>query len=59
MCIRDRNKEYTDYIINVRPEYEFQHEMLRLGHDAEVLSPQWLRDEMVWLGEEALKRYKR
>ncbi len=56
--IVEQNKEYTDYIINVRPEYEFQHEMLRLGPDAEVLSPQWLRDEMVWLNEEALKRYK-
>lgn len=56
--IVEQNKEYTDYIINVRPEYEFQHEMLRLGPDAEVLSPKWLRDEMVWLNEEALRRYK-
>lgn len=56
--IVEENKEYSDYIIIVRPEYEFQHEMLRLGSDAEVLSPQWLRDEMAWLNEEALKRYK-
>lgn len=56
--IVEENKEYSDYIIKVRPEYEFQHEMLRLGSDAEVLSPQWLRDEMVWLHQEALKRYK-
>lgn len=53
-----QNEEYSDYIINVRPEYEFQHEMLRLGQDAEVLSPKWLRVEMAWLNEEALKRYK-
>ena len=52
-----QNEEYSDYIINVRPEYEFQREMLRLGPDAEILSPQWLRDEMAWLNEEALKRY--
>lgn len=57
--IVESNIDYTDYIINVRPEYEFQHEMLRLGPDAEILSPQWLRDEMAWLNKEALKRYKR
>lgn len=57
--IVEQNKEYTDYIINVRPEYEFQREMLRLGPDAEILSPQWLRDEMAWLNEEALKRYRK
>lgn len=56
--ILENNEEYSDYIINVRPEYEFQHEMLRLRPDAEVLSPQWLREEMAWLNEEALKRYK-
>ena len=54
----EQNDDYSDYAVNVRPEYEFQRELLRLGPDAEVLSPQWLRDEMVWLNEEALKRYK-
>lgn len=52
------NQNYSDYIVNVRLEYEFQHEILRLGPDAEVLSPQWVREEMAWLNEEALKHYK-
>lgn len=52
-----RTSEYTDYHFRVRPEYEFQHELLRLGPDAEVLSPEWLRGEMRWLAEEMLKRY--
>lgn len=53
----ERNVEYTDYGFRLRPEYEFQHEILRLGPDAEVLSPQWLRDDMKWYAEESLKRY--
>lgn len=52
-----RTSEYTDYEFRLRPEYEFQHEILRLGPDAEVLSPQWLRDEMKWYAEESLQRY--
>lgn len=55
--IIERHAEYTDYGFRLRPEYEFQHEILRLGPDAEVLSPQWLRDDMIWYAEELLKRY--
>jgi hypothetical protein len=54
-----RKAEYTDYGFMLRPEYEFQHEILRLGPDAEVLSPQWLRDDMKWYAEESLKRYSK
>lgn len=49
--------DYSDYRFSLRPEYEFQHEILRLGQDAEVLSPQWLRDEMQWHAQQTLKRY--
>lgn len=55
--IIERHAEYTDYGFRLRPEYEFQHEILRLGPDAEVLSPQWLRDDMKWYAEETLKHY--
>ena len=52
-----REKEYTEYSFKLRPEYEFQHEILKMGFNAEVLSPQWLRDEMKWQAEEILKLY--
>ena len=55
--IIERHAEYTNYGFRLRPEYEFQHEILRLGPDAEVLCPQWLRDDMKWYAEELLKRY--
>ncbi len=54
----NQTSEYSDYRFHLRPEYEFQHEMLRLGPDAEVLSPQWLRDDMRWYAVELLKRYE-
>ena len=53
-----RTKEYTDYQLTLRHEYEFQHAVLSLGSDAEIISPQWLRDEIQWLGAEILKRYE-
>lgn len=52
-----RTKEYTDYELILRPEYEFQHAILALGPDAEILSPQWLREEILWLAEETANRY--
>lgn len=52
-----REKEYSEYSFKLRPEYEFQHEILKMGFNAEVLSPQWLRDEIKWQAEEILKLY--
>ena len=52
-----RTKEYTNYELNLRPEYEFQHAILALGPDAEILSPQWLREEIKWLATETARRY--
>ncbi len=53
----DHTQEYSDYQFHLRPEYEFQHEILRLGDDAEVLFPAWLRDEMRSYAEAMLQRY--
>ncbi len=53
----NHTRNYSDYQFHLRPEYEFQHEILRLGDDAEVLSPQWLRDEMREYAKAMLQRY--
>lgn len=53
-----RTQEYTDYQLTVRPEYEFQRAILSLGPEAEILSPQWLREEIQWLGAGISKRYE-
>lgn len=56
-CIHS-TAEYSDYEFRLRPEWEFQHEILRLGPDAQIISPAWLRGELRTLAEEALKRYQ-
>ncbi len=53
----DHTEDYSDYQFHLRPEYEFQHEILRLGDDAEVLSPKWLRNEMRDYAQAMLQRY--
>ncbi len=50
-------QDYSDYQFHLRPEYEFQHEILRLGDDAEILSPDWLRDEIRDYAQAMLQRY--
>lgn len=49
--------DYSDYELTLRPEYEFQHAVLALGPDAEILSPPWLREDMKFYATEILKRY--
>ncbi len=48
---------YTIYRFHLRPEFEFQRELLRMGPDAEVVSPEWLREEMKYLAQQTLERY--
>lgn len=55
--LRERTKEYSDYVLTLRPEREFQRAVLALGPEAEILSPGWLRDEIKWLAEETVRRY--
>ena len=52
-----RGKNYIDFEYMLRPEWEFIHEVLRLGYEAEVLSPSWVREELKWQAQEIVKRY--
>lgn len=52
-----RGKDYIDFEFHLRPEWEFVHEILRLGYEAEILSPQWLREEIRWQAEQIANRY--
>lgn len=42
----ERNEEYSVFQFYLRPEFDFQQEILWNGEDMEVLEPQWLRKEM-------------
>lgn len=52
-----QTNDYSDYELTIRPEYEFRQAILALGPNAEILSPQWLREEIQWLAEGILKKY--
>ena len=41
------NDNYSIFTYRLRPEFDFQQELLRHGEDVEVLEPQWLREEIV------------
>lgn len=55
----ESNDEYSVFEYRIRPTYEFFHEMLALGDEAEILSPDWVRDDMQWYIENMLRRYKK
>ena len=40
------NEEYSIFSYHLRPEFDFQQELLWNGEDIEVLEPAWLRKEM-------------
>lgn len=42
----ERNEEYSIFTFNLRPEFDFQQELLWNGEDMEVLEPYWLRKEI-------------
>ena len=42
----ERNDDYSIFTLEVRPTYDFQQEILKNGSDMEVLSPEWLRNEI-------------
>lgn len=42
----ERNEEYSIFTFNIRPQFDFQQEILKNGAEVEVLEPQWLREEI-------------
>ncbi len=54
----ERNEDYSIFTYFLRPTYDFIQELLWNGEEAEVLEPQWLRDEMRGRIERMLDLYK-
>lgn len=50
----ESTKDYTIYEYHLCPEYEFQHELMRMGESIEVLEPAWLRDQIKTFAEKIL-----
>ena len=54
----ERNEEYSIFIFNLRPEFDFQQELLWNGEDVEVLEPIWLRKEIAGKIKRMWNKYK-
>ena len=55
---RERNEEYSIFTFNLRPEFDFQQELLWNGEDMEVLEPLWLRKEIAGKIKRMWNKYK-
>lgn len=55
----ERNDDYSIFTLEVRPTYDFQQEILKNGDDMEVLSPEWLRNEITIKIENMSNNYKK
>ena len=54
----EHNDKYSIFTYRLRPEYDFQQELLRHGEDVEVLEPQWLREEIAGKIERMQEKYQ-
>ena len=54
----DRHKDYSIFELKVAPTYEFIKELLSMGGEVEVISPEYVRQEVRRRAEELLSRYK-
>ena len=54
----ERNEEYSIFTFNLRPEFDFQQELLWNGEDVEVLEPLWLRKEIASKIKRMWNKYK-
>lgn len=55
----EQNEEYSIFTLRVRPEFDFQQELLWNGEDIEVLEPLWFRQEIAEKIERMWNKYKK
>ena len=53
------NEEYSIFTFFLRPELDFQQELLKNGEDVEVIEPQWFRNEIGEKIKRMWDKYKR
>lgn len=54
----ERNDEYSIFKLRLRPTFDFRQEILMMGSDVEVLSPEWFRDEVAEVTKHMWDKYK-
>lgn len=54
----NETEHYADFSYYITPTHDFFQALLQYGHELEVLEPQWLRNEFLYIAQEMIKRYK-
>lgn len=54
----ERHKDYSVFELHVAPTYDFIKEILSMGGEVEIISPEYVRQEVEHRAEELLARYK-
>ena len=54
----ERTDEYSIFTVKLRPTFDFQQEILSMGSDIEVLSPDWFRDDIAKDIKHTWNKYK-
>jgi hypothetical protein len=54
----ERHDEYSIFTVRLRPTFDFRQEILSMGSDIEVLSPDWFRDEVAEISKHMWNKYK-
>ena len=55
----ERTDKHSIFELKLRPAYDFEMELLSMGSELEVLSPEWLREKMRNSAKEMYQKYKR
>ena len=54
----ERHKDYSVFELRIAPTYDFIKEILSMGGEVEIISPEYIRQEVEHRAEELLARYK-
>ncbi len=55
--VLEATEDYTVFRYHLVPTFDFKQEILSRGRTAEVLSPQWFKEELTWEVGEMAKKY--
>lgn len=55
----ERKDGWTSFYLRLRPTYDLLHELFGFGSEIEIISPQWIADELKLWARELLERYEK
>lgn len=55
--VLERQDDWVTFVLELRPTYDFLHELFGYGNEIEILSPSWIADELQGWAKELLERY--